>query len=44
MFDRRYVVREQHGHSALLWLMCGWCVLYIPVLYYIVSPHHYFHL
>lgn len=37
-------VRQQKGHSIILWLFVGWVVLWIPAIYYTVSPNHYWHL
>ena len=38
-------VREQKGHSILLWLILSCCAVGIPFLiYYSVSPNHYWHL
>lgn len=36
-------VRQQKGHSLIKHLMLGWVALYIPTIYYMVSPNHYFH-
>lgn len=36
-------VRQQKGHSLVLHLLLGWIVLYIPTIYFAVSPNHYFH-
>lgn len=41
--DRSQYVRQQHGHSIIKHLLLGWVLLYIPTLYYAVSPNHYFH-
>lgn len=35
--------REQKGHSLTKHLLFGWIALYIPTIYYAVSPNHYFH-
>lgn len=35
--------REQKGHSIVLHLLFGWAVLWIPTVYYALSPRHYFH-
>jgi hypothetical protein len=52
MFDRspydvsrpRFMyMRPQKGHSLILHLLFGWIVLYIPAIYYTVSPNHYWH-
>jgi hypothetical protein len=36
-------VRTQKGHSLILHLIFGWILLYIPTIYFAVSPNHYFH-
>jgi hypothetical protein len=41
--DRAQYVRQQKGHSILLHLLLGWVLLYIPTVYYAISPNHYFH-
>lgn len=38
----RYV-RQQEGHSLILHLLVGWLALYIPTIYYTISPNHYWH-
>jgi hypothetical protein len=35
--------REQKGHSLIAHLLLGWVVLYIPTIYFAVSPRHFFH-
>lgn len=35
--------REQKGHSLILHLTLGAVVLWIPAIYYTVSPNHYWH-
>lgn len=35
---------QAQGHSFVLHLMFGWILFYIPSLYYLVSPKHYYHL
>lgn len=35
--------RKQTGHSITKHLLLGWIVLYIPTIYFAVSPNHYFH-
>jgi hypothetical protein len=35
--------RQQKGHSLILHLIFGGFLLYIPTIYYAVSPNHYFH-
>lgn len=38
-------VREQKGHSILFWLLLSCCAIGIPFLiYYTLSPNHYWHL
>jgi uncharacterized protein DUF2510 len=41
--DRAQYTRGQKGHSIIRHLLFGWMVLYIPTIYYAVSPNHYFH-
>lgn len=41
--DKAQYVRQQKGHSLTKHLLLGWMVLYIPTIYYAVSPNHYFH-
>lgn len=36
-------VRGQHGHSLILWILFGGILLWIPAIYYSVSPNHYWH-
>jgi hypothetical protein len=36
-------VRTQKGHSLILHLIFGWILLYIPTIYFAVSPNHYYH-
>jgi uncharacterized protein DUF2510 len=36
-------VRMQHGHSIIAHVFLGWLLLYIPTIYYAISPNHYFH-
>lgn len=38
-----FYTREQKGHSIILHLLLGWVLLWIPTIYYVVSPRHYFH-
>ena len=43
--DVAVYVRQQKGHSLLLWLILSCCAVGIPFLiYYSVSPNHYWHL
>ena len=36
--------REQKGHSLTLWIFLSLCVFGIPwLVYYSVSPNHYWH-
>lgn len=35
--------REQKGHSLILHLTLGAVVLWIPAIYYTISPNHYWH-
>lgn len=42
--DRAQYVRQQTGHSILLHLFFGWILLWIPAIYYTVSPNHYWHI
>lgn len=35
--------RQQKGHSITKHLLLGWIVLWIPAIYYSVSPNHYWH-
>lgn len=35
--------REQKGHSVILHIVFGGILLWIPTLYYALSPRHYFH-
>ena len=37
-------IRHQQGHSALLHFMFGGFVLWIPSIYYLFSPNHFYHL
>ncbi|MGW6366955.1 hypothetical protein ACWFOB_23120 [Bacillus subtilis] len=36
--------RQQTGHSIIKHLCLGWLALWIPTIYYAVSPNHYFHM
>lgn len=40
--DKCYT-REVKGHSIILWAIFGGLVLWIPAIYYIFSPNHYWH-
>ncbi|QKN87760.1 hypothetical protein IXEL_60 [Microbacterium phage Ixel] len=43
--DRAQYVRQQKGHSWLVWwLLLGPITLWIPAVYYSFSPNHYWHL
>lgn len=42
--DRSQYVRPQQGHSLLLHLFFGGFLLWIPSIYYAISPNHYYHL
>ena len=37
-------VRNQTPHSLTMHLLFGWIVLWIPTIYYAMSPNHYFRL
>lgn len=41
--DRAQYVRQQRGHSIIMHVLFGWLLLWIPTIYYAVSPNHYFH-
>jgi hypothetical protein len=41
--DRAQYNRQQTGHSLIKHLIFGIFLLYIPTIYYAVSPNHYFH-
>ena len=41
--DRAQYVRQQKGHSLILHLLLGVFVLWIPAIYFTVSPNHYWH-
>lgn len=36
-------VRQQKGHSIILWMFLGAPVLWIPCIYWTISPNHYWH-
>ena len=42
--DNSQYVRQQQGHSLTLHLLLGWVVLWVPAVYYTVSPNHFWHL
>jgi hypothetical protein len=42
--DRAQYTRPQTGHSILMHLLFGWLLLWIPAIYYTISPNHYWHL
>lgn len=42
--DGANYVRQQKGHSVVLHALFGGFVLFIPTIYYIVSPNHFWHL
>ena len=37
-------VRQQKGHSIIKHLFFGWILLWIPAIYYTISPDHYWHI
>jgi hypothetical protein len=41
--DKAQYVRHQKGHSLTMHLLFGVVVLWIPAIYYSVSPNHYWH-
>lgn len=41
--DKAVYTRQQKGHSLTKHLLLGVFVLWIPTIYYAVSPNHYFH-
>ena len=41
--DGAQYVRRQNGHSLTLHLLFGAFVLWIPTIYYTLSPRHYWH-
>ncbi|WNM75108.1 membrane protein [Microbacterium phage Morrigan] len=41
--DRAQYTRQQKGHSLILHLTLGALVLWIPAIYFSVSPNHYWH-
>ena len=42
--DGANYVRVQKGHSLVLHLLFGGILLYIPTIYFAVSPNHYWHI
>lgn len=42
--DGAHYVRQQQGHSIIKHVLLGWVALYIPTIYYALSPNHYFHM
>lgn len=42
--DGACYVRQQRGHSLVKHLLFGGFVLWIPTIYYALSPNHYFHM
>lgn len=42
--DKAQYVRQQKGHSLILWIIFGGFLLWIPAIYYTASPNHYWHL
>jgi len=42
--DRAQYTRQQKGHSLVLHLTLGVFVMWIPAMYYSVSPNHFWHL
>lgn len=41
--DRAQYTRPQTGHSLIKHILLGWVLLWIPTMYYAISPNHYFH-
>lgn len=41
--DHAQYVRQQKGHSIILWALFGVVLLWIPAIYYTFSPNHYWH-
>lgn len=41
--DGAKYTRVQKGHSIVLWVLFGGIVLWIPAIYYTVSPNHFWH-
>ena len=42
--DGAQYVRQQQGHSIIKHLLLGGLVLWIPTIYYALSPNHYFYM
>lgn len=42
--DGACYMRQQQGHSIIKHLLFGGLVLWIPTIYYAISPNHYFHM
>lgn len=42
--DGANYTRVQKGHSVVLHALFGWIFMYIPTVYFILSPNHYWHL
>lgn len=42
--DGAHYVRQQRGHSIIKHVLLGGFVLWIPTIYYALSPNHYFHM
>ncbi len=42
--DGACYMRQQQGHSIIKHLLLGGLVLWIPTIYYALSPNHYFHM
>ena len=42
--DGACYMRQQQGHSIIKHLLFGGLVLWIPTIYYALSPNHYFHM
>lgn len=41
--DKAVYTRQQKGHSLTKHLLLGVFVLWIPTIYYSISPNHYWH-
>lgn len=42
--QKNYIhTREQKGHSIIKHICFGWIALWIPTIYYTISPNHYWH-
>lgn len=42
--DGTQYIRAQQGHSLTMHLLFGVFVLWIPTIYYTISPNHYWHI